>query len=196
MADPRFPPVQGRQPRPMPPPTQKRSIPVVPLVLLLIYAIYVGVMIIAPIYVSSLGDTIDGILEFNVRVAIGGVLLVIFIFILGYTLMDSGKPAKPPVRKPAPPPGATPGPPANRFKPVQPPAAKAPVKAQPPQKEQPKKEEKVQKIDEVKDQTPKQTVVSYPNEVEGGFYGATFIEISKTKVLKLRSLVVEPKYLD
>ena len=195
MADPRFSPVQGRQPIPGPPQKKGITIPVLPIVLLLLYAVYVGVMIIGPYYVSSLGDTIDGILEFNIRVAIGGVLLVIFIFIMAYTLMESGKPKRVPVARPPPSPGPRPSPPVNKFKPVTSPAVKVEVPAPAEKKVEPKGEEIPKPAEPVKD-IPKQTVISYPNEVEGGFYGATFIEISKTKVLKLRSLVVEPEYLN
>jgi hypothetical protein len=45
-------------------------------------------------------------------------------------------------------------------------------------------------------QSSKRTVVPYPLEVEGGIYGETMIPLSPSKVLKLRSLVVEPEYLD
>lgn len=200
MVEPRFPPVQGRQQ--MPPPAKKQgiSVPVLPLVLLLLYVVYVGVMIIAPILVSSFKDTIDGVLEFNIRVAIGGILLLVFIAIMVLNLLDSGKTKTPPSRKPAPPPGARPPPRTNRFKPVQP----ASVEPSPPQtssvnvsqvKEAPSGEAARRPVVDGKTQAKEPTVISYPTEVEGGFYGATFIEISSSKVLKLRSLVVEPEYL-
>jgi hypothetical protein len=38
-------------------------------------------------------------------------------------------------------------------------------------------------------------VVTYPDLVEGGIYGDTFIKISPGRTLKLRSLVVEPEHL-
>jgi hypothetical protein len=198
MAQPRFQPVQGRQGGPPPPAKKQGSIPVFPIVLLVIYIIYVGVMIIGPIYVDSLRSNIDNILDFNTRVAIGGVLLALFIVILGYTLYDSGRSQSPPARPP-PRPGPAPQGAVSKFKPVQPAKpAPEPAKVAPTTQVSapPNKEGSTAKPKEVeKPGTPKQTIISYPNEVEGGFYGATMIDISKTKVLKLRSMVVEPEYL-
>jgi hypothetical protein len=39
------------------------------------------------------------------------------------------------------------------------------------------------------------TVVVYPDLVEGGIFGDTFIRISSARTLKLRTLVVEPEHL-
>jgi hypothetical protein len=39
-------------------------------------------------------------------------------------------------------------------------------------------------------------VFTYPDLVEGGIFGDTYIRISPAKTLKLRTLVVEPEHLN
>ncbi len=191
MADPRFPPMQNGPSRPPPQRTGGGGIPIISILLLLIYGAYVGIMIVGPIFSDSMAKTMDGILEANIRLALGAVLLAIFIIILLFSLMDSGK-QKGGQRRPAPapPPRSTPpGAQVKKFKPVSPAGAPAPQARPSPT---PAKEN----VKTTPAPVVKRTLIPYPVEVEGGIYGETFIDLGKTKTLKLRSLVVEPEYLN
>ena len=193
MADPRFPPMQNGPPRPSPQRTGGGGLPIIPILLLLIYGAYVGVMIVGPIFSDSMAETMDGLLEANIRLAVGAILLVLFVIILLFSLTDSGK-QKGGQRKPAqaPPQRSTPpGAQVKKFKPVSPAGAPAPNTQPAPTPPKPVKE------DVKTDPAPvvKRTLIPYPVDVEGGIYGETFIDLGKNKTLKLRSLVVEPEYL-
>lgn len=189
MADPRFSPVQNNPTRQGPP--KKDGFPILPVVLLAIYGIYAGLMLIAPIYVDPLNEAINGALDITARLAIGGVLLVLFIIIMIYNMSEGSSgpqrkaPPGPPLRKPPMAPGQVQ---AKQFKPVVQPKPAQAVPAAPPVK---KEEAPAKAVSEIK----KPLIILYPKEVEGGIYGDTFIHLTDSKTLRIRSMVVEPEYL-
>jgi len=192
MAEPRFPPVQGGPARPGPAKAKTGKIPMLPIVLLVVYGIYIAVLIVAPAFSKGFQDTLDGFFPPNFRIIVGGILLGAFALILLINLMDTGGSKAPPLKqRPSGPPGEV-----KKFKPVQP----AQAKAVPPNKAPPATPPPAPKKDTppAKPQTaaPKKQIIAYPSEVEGGIYGETYIELGQQKVLKLRSLVVEASYLN
>ena len=188
----KFTPVQRPAASQGPPPQSKGSIPAFPIFAVVVYAIYLGVMIIGPKFVTQLANELDPLIEPLWRLIGAGVLFIILAVIIVYTLVvkpKSGQQGPPPIAKPG---GAAPAvrvQPQSRsadpskFKPI--PGPKADKKEEPPRSE-PRK---------VKDEPAKSQVIVYPLEVEGGIFGDTYIQLSPAKVLKLRSMVVEPEYL-
>lgn len=188
----KFTPVQRNAVPRGPPPSGKKSIPAFPIFAVVVYAIYLGVMIIGPKFVTQLADELDPLIEPLWRLVGAGVLFVVLALIIVYNLMakPSPDPQDPPrIPKPGPPSGVvrvqTPpaGAPLTKFKPVGGPPS---PKKEPIPKPEPKK---------VEDEAAKSQVIVYPLEVEGGIFGDTYIQLSPKKVLKLRSMVVEPEYL-
>ena len=188
----KFTPVQRNVVPQGPPPPSKRSLPAFPIFASIVYAIYIGVMIIGPKFVTQLADELDPLIAPLWRLVGAGVLFIVLALIIVFTLV--AKPGSSQVGPPAAPKPAGPAPavrvqtapanaPPSKFKPVT--GAQAPRKDEPP-KPTPKK---------VEDERARSQVIIYPLEVEGGIFGDTYIELSKNKVLKLRSMVVEPKYL-
>mgnify|MGYP006283709129 CR=1 FL=1 len=188
MAEPRFPPVQGGPARPGPAKQKTGKFPVLPIVLLVIYGIYIAVLIVAPAFSSDLQENMDDFFPPNFRIIVGGILLGAFALILVINLLDTG--SRGPPSRPRP---AGPGGDVKKFKPVQPAQARAVPPSAPPQAtrtEAPPPQPKPQPP------APKKQIIAYPSEVEGGIYGETYIELGQQKVLKLRSLVVEAEYLN
>jgi hypothetical protein len=187
MAEPRFPPVQGGPARPGPAKQKSGKIPLLPIVLLVIYGIYIAVLIVAPAFSSDFEATLDGFFPPNFRVIVGGILLGAFALILVINLLDTGS------RGPSRPVPAGPGGEVKKFKPVQPAQARAMPPSAPPQaaRKEPPPPQPAPHIP-----APKKQIIAYPSEVEGGIYGETYIELGQQKVLKLRSLVVEAEYLN
>jgi hypothetical protein len=185
----KFTPVQGNV-SPQGPPTQmKGSSPAIPIFLAILYAAYLGLMILGPKFVSQLADELDPKISPFLRLVGAGVLFIVFALIIVVNLLSKPKPLAPQPPRPSPQVGKGPGPkapagpPPSTFKPI---AAKIPAKKEEPPKPQPKK---------VEDESAGSQVIIYPVEVEGGIFGDTYIGLSPKKVLKLRSMVVEPEYL-
>jgi hypothetical protein len=195
MADPRFPPVQGGPARPGPASRKTGKLPLLPIVLLVIYGLYIGVLIIAPALSKDLEETMEGFFPPNFRFIVGGILLGAFALIMVINLLDTGKPGAGPQLQSRPGPGGE----VKKFKPVQPAQARtAPqsVKQPSPPPKPPEKQVPARKSEPPVPPEPRKIEITYPQEVEGGIYGETFIELGQQKVLKLRSLVVEARYLD
>ena len=144
--------------------------------LILLFIAYVVVFIILPQYTDVLPDTLLAGFEPLYRLVVAGVIFVVIALIL---ILSRSRKAPSQKRAPAAS-SLVGGPPGQgevkRFKPVTPNVG-GPEKA----------------MDGPVDTPPK--VFIYPKEVEGGIYGDTFISIDEKKVMKLRSLVVEPEYL-
>lgn len=186
----KFTPVQ-RSPVPLPPQKKKGSFPVISILLLAIYLTYLGVAIVAPLFVSSLSDSLDDILSPLYRVVAAAVLFAVFAMAILYmTFVGSSNEAlPPPAPRPRPPaPSGALGP--SRFKPVGVPSA--PVKSPLVQAKKEMKPPASKSFGKPKD---KPTIITYPLEVEGGIFGDTYIQLSEMKVIKLRSVVVEPDQL-
>ena len=144
--------------------------------LILLFIAYVVVFIILPQYTDLLSEALLADFEPLYRLVVAGALFVVIALIL---ILSRSR--KAPSRGRAPAASAFVGNPTKqgevkRFKPVTPNVG-GPEKA----------------MDGPVDTPPK--VFIYPKEVEGGIYGDTFISIDEKKVMKLRSLVVEPEYL-
>ncbi|MGA1792482.1 MAG: hypothetical protein ACMUHM_00870 [Thermoplasmatota archaeon] len=174
----KFTPVQGS-----PPPPGKGSFPMFPIFALLLYVAYLGIFIIGPKFVSLLADEFDPIFPPLWRLVGAVVLFLALALIIAYSLISKPKPLET-VQPKAPGPRAPAVPPAPvsqaKFKPV----AKVPEPAKP-----------AEPVKRVEDEPVRSQVITYPLEVEGGIFGDTYIGLSPNKVLKLRSLVVEPEYL-
>lgn len=188
----KFTPVQRNVVPQGPPPPSKRSLPAFPVFAVIVYAIYLGVMIIGPKFITQLADELDPLIEPLWRLIGAGILFVVLVLIIIYNMIAKPKPDQeghPTIPKPGgPPPGVRAKippvvAPTSKFRPIA--GAQIPKKEEPP-KPAPKK---------VKDEPARSQVVIYPLEVEGGIFGDTYIHLSPNKVLKLRSMVVEPEYL-
>lgn len=175
---PKFTPVQGG-----PAPKNRSGIPVVPVIILVIYVVYFGIFMIAPKVLSQLSQEMDPVFPPLWRLIVAVLLFMVFGTILVLNLLYKKKPDLP-VRPTAPGQRSTGAPPdqqaAPRFKPV--------VKEAPPAA-MPAPERKTV------EQPVRSQVIIYPQEVEGGIFGDTYIGLGPNKVLKLRSLVVEPEYV-
>ncbi|MBN1390604.1 MAG: hypothetical protein JXA22_08185 [Candidatus Thermoplasmatota archaeon] len=174
----KYTPVQG-----FPSTRNRRGIPTVPILVMAIYLVYLGVFIVAPKFVSRLDEELGSMFPPLWRLVGAVVLFIVFAIVLVVNLMTRSTP-EPPVQqriqvtKAANVPPLPQGPP--RFKPVV--TDKQPVKT-------PKPAGTGVNI------PARSQVIVYPQEVEGGIFGDTYIGIGTNKVLKLRSLVVEPEYL-
>jgi hypothetical protein len=162
----------------------------IPLIILsFLYLAYLLGVIIAPLYVEKLDDLFGNYFSPVLRLVTACVLFLLFLIIGIAIYLRKGSPAKPPVPQQRSRPRAlklTPdNPPVNRFKPVRP--------AETPLKNTTKNEAVPAKTDDKK--PGKEEVIVYPALVEGGIFGDTYIRITDSKILKLRSMVVEPKYL-
>jgi len=184
----KFTPVQRNVPPQGPPPQTKGKSPAMPIILLIIYAAYLGLMIIGPKFVSQLADELDPIVAPFLRWIGAGILFLVFAIMIMYSLLSKPKPAARQTPRPqqqaivkaqAKPPGAAP---PSKFKPIT-------VKATE------KKEKPLPPVKKVEDEKARSQMIIYPVEVEGGIFGDTYIQLGQKKVLKLRSMVVEPEYL-
>jgi hypothetical protein len=150
------------------------------MVLLITYAVIVSFLIVLPMYVDQVSRMLRPLGEttrFIIAVASG--LLIAFILIAMIAVKASGQAEVATVDRPV-------RPTVQRMAPAQ--TIAAPVAAAAPgatQLRQP-----------VVDRSPLRSVVTYPDLVEGGIFGDTYIAISPGKTLKLRSLVVEPEHLN
>ncbi|HHD15693.1 MAG TPA: hypothetical protein ENK47_03185 [Euryarchaeota archaeon] len=177
-------------------PAKRNGLPTLPIVLLLIYSLYVGAFILAPLYISSIGDALDDKIPPDIRLVIGGVLLALFLIILLYKLLSGGDPAGRP--SPAVRPRTGPAGEGSRFRPVQPRKTPAAPRFKPPTQppiEPAGRGKGTKPAPGPAKEEQKRTIITYPSEVEGGIYGETFIPVGSSRLVKLRSLVVEPEYL-
>lgn len=142
------------------------------IVLLLAYALIVVVLIVLPMYVDQLSKALEPLGDsMRFGIAVGAGLLITFIMIGTIAVKAMGQPEEPPVEV------------AER----RPPAPTAPTyPVQPVQ--QPRPPVQVRPVETL--------MVTYPDLVEGGIFGDTFIKLSPGRTLKLRSLVVEPEHLN
>jgi hypothetical protein len=188
----KFTPVQRSAVPQGPPPQSKGGIPPFPIFAIILYAVYLGVMIIGPKFISTLADELDPMIPPLWRLVGAGLLFLILASIIVATLLK-----KPKTGQEGPPsPKGIPGPsPSTRTQSA--PAGSAAAKFKPvmADRKSPKEETPKQVPKKVEDEPPRSQVVAYPLEVEGGIFGDTYIQLSPNKVLKLRSMVVEPKYL-
>jgi hypothetical protein len=176
-----------------PPPAQQKQaggFPMLPVFMVIIYILYVAVAMIGPKVSSQLADELDPVFPSTYRLVAAGVLFVLFAVIIAWAVFF-----RKPSNETAPP--RAPGPIAPSVKaPPVPPKADTSTKFKPVVKPaEPKKETAppTKKVEEKKETEPK--VIVYPVEVEGGIFGDTYIQLSPEKVLKLRSMVVEPEHL-
>ncbi|MGA1822062.1 MAG: hypothetical protein ACMUIG_06015 [Thermoplasmatota archaeon] len=176
-----------QQGRPQPPPNGPKASPGPLILLIIIYVLYIGLAIIAPQFISDIADLIDPAIPALFRF-IGAIVLFIILVLIGafvYRPREASpnppKPAqpvsKPPSRPPAPPVGK-PSPQVNKFKPVAPGTRPAPGKPEP---------------EKTGQKEPK--IFTYPSVVEGGIFGDTYIEVTDDKIVRIRSLVVEPVHM-
>ncbi|MGA1819625.1 MAG: hypothetical protein ACMUHU_01305 [Thermoplasmatota archaeon] len=174
----KFTPVQGS-----PPPPGKGSFPLFPIFALVLYVAYLGIFIIGPKFVSLLADEFDPIFPPLFRMVGAVVLFLVLAVIIGLNLLSKPKPQEPVQPK-------APGP---KVPAAQPPQA-SPAKFKPVVKE-PEVKKAAPIVKRMEDEPVRSQVITYPLEVEAGIFGDTYIGLSPNKVLKLRSLVVEPEYL-
>jgi hypothetical protein len=116
---------------------------------------------------------------------IGAIVLFILLAAVGILVYRPKKsPEQPPVapppsRKPTSsqsPPVNRPAPQVNKFKPVSPEAKQV-----------------VKKPESVRSKEP--VIFTYPAVVGGGIFGDTYIEVTDDKIVRIRSLVVDPEYM-
>jgi hypothetical protein len=186
----RFTPVQRNIPPSSTPQKEGEGFPMLPVFMVIIYILYVAVALIGPTVSSQIADELDPVFPSTYRVVAAGVLFVLFAMLIVWAVFfrkpteertpvqTAGQRPPTPMAPPAAPKANAP----NKFKPV--------TKVPEPKKEAPPRVDKVEVKKEVK---PK--VILYPLEVEGGIFGDTYIQLSPEKVLKLRSMVVEPEHL-
>jgi len=152
-------------------------------ILIILYAAYVVVLIVLPALTDLLPESLEGSFPSLYRFIVAAILFFVVggavLYILrggsGSTPENKNPPGTPPdIRRapPGPPPRPVTSDGAPRFKPVE--------KKEEQKKEEPGKEKEI---------------VVYPREVEGGIYGDTYIGIDENRMLKLRSMVVEPEYV-
>ncbi len=160
-----------------------------PALAVILYILYIAVAIIGPKVSGQLASELDPIFPSTYRLIGAGVLFVIFAIVIIWVVFLKPPAAPQPQRRPAPQgPGFKPTPPKTgaqapgKFKPVSKPAHETKTASKP-----------QVKVNEKKEIEPK--VIIYPVEVEGGIIGDTYIKLSPEKVLKLRSMVVEPEYI-
>ena len=174
----KFTPVQGS-----PPPPAKSNAPIVPIIAVIVYVLYLGIFIVGPKFVSTMAEEFDPMFPPLWRLVGAGLLFVILAIVIITNLLS--KPAS-----------ATPAPPkplGTRVPPPSPPQA-TPPKFKPVVKEPEQRKPEVQ-VKKVEDEPIRSQVITYPLEVEGGIFGDTYIGLSPNKVIKIRSMVVEPEYL-
>ena len=161
--------------------------------LTVLYIIYIAAFIIGPLYGGDyLGEELEERFPPLFRLIGSGLLFVLFAAIIFFSLAKRGRgqsrPATGPQRQPLGTSAANSAPAAGgkekapfsseerTFKPV--------TIGADPLKEGKKAEKKKEK-----------RIITYPKWTEGGIYGATYIDLGQEKTLKLRSLIMEPKYL-
>jgi predicted PurR-regulated permease PerM len=151
-----------------------------PMVLVLIFLVYLLVFLVVPEFVSDLEKMLEPIPQI-IRIVTAVVLFGIFLLMILSTAfskaVDSIQP--PPVQIPTRQQviGQQPSAVRTMEQPVRPPSQTVkPISAQ--------------ATSQVKPSQP--LIFTYPILVEGGIYGDTYIKITDGKTLKLRSMVVEP----
>ncbi len=170
------PPPQTVPPRRGPPGKPRGGPGPLPFLLILLFIAYVSVFMILPQYTDIVPETLLDGFEPMYRLAVaGGLFFVIAVLIM--MLSRKKAPSRGRAQGFSAPVGRSPQQgEVRKFKPVAPDVV-SPGRA----------------TDGPVDTPPK--VFIYPKEVEGGIYGETYISIDEKKVMKLRSLVVEPEYL-
>ncbi len=170
------PPPQTMPPRQGPPGKPRGGPGPLPFLLILLFIAYVSVFMILPQYTDLMPESLLNGFEPMYRLAVAGGLFVVIAILI---MMLS--------RKRSPSRGRAQG----SFAPVVKPPQQGEVRRFKPVSQDVDRPER--SMDGPADTPPK--VFTYPREVEGGIYGETYISIDEKKVMKLRSLVVEPEYL-
>lgn len=170
--------------RPQPPPSGPTVSPGPMIFLILIYLIYIGGAIVAPLFVAEVAEQVDPQFPPLYRF-IGAIVLFVIFAVIGALIyrprqapQQPPRPPQPTPRPPSPQPAAVKKPvqQVNKFKPVSQGAKPAVNKPEPARSKEPK-------------------VFTYPAVVEGGIFGDTYIEVTDQKIIRIRSLVVEPGYM-
>ncbi len=157
---------------------------------MVLYLIYIGAMVLAPYFIEPYGKVLDGILSPLIRLILAVVLMVVFgALMLRDLLQGKGDELPPPGRSQisrAAPLGAASvqGGAPPRFTPVPGPGP-GPVTPQP----TPPKPREIERGPSAP------TVFTYPQDVEGGIYGDTYVQITQSKIIRIRSLVVDKRYM-
>lgn len=186
-------PLDGPQSRP-PIPQQRPSggfrPPLLPAVLVVLYLVYVGAMVLAPYFIEPYGKVLDGILSPLIRLVLAVVLMVVF---GGLMLRDllKGKEQGPIASDRSQVPRAAPlgggpviGMAQPRFTPVAGPGPGPMAQPQAPMR-----------VREIEKGPSTPNIFTYPQDVEGGIYGDTYVQITPNKIIRIRSLVVDKRYM-
>jgi len=186
----RFTPIQRNISSSSASPKPAEGFPMLPVFLIIVYVLYVAVAIIGPEASSQLADELDPVFSPTYRVVAAGVLFVLFAVLIVWKVFfgrsDPKEQPAPPVRQTQQTVKAIPAAPMTGASPKFKPVTRVPEAGS----ETPKKENKAQEKKEIEPR-----VIVYPLEVEGGIFGDTYIQLSPEKLLKLRSMVVEPEHL-
>lgn len=160
-------------------PGQSGRVSLLPAMLVLVFLAYVMAFLILPQFIPDV-DALFEPIPLTLRVITGAVLFGIFLVMILSTAFQKASRTDP-SRMNTPAMGTSVSPSQPAFKPVTPAVG---ARSQPAAVDPPKP------VTDSKVQTP--TIYTYPVVVEGGIYGDTFVRITETKVLKVRSLVVGP----
>lgn len=163
---------------------------------MLIYILYIALVFIGPLISGEIEEALEQNFPEVFRL-VGAVILFVILLIIGIILYTRSPSTGTPKRPSPPGPNGirsgskspAGGRAVNKFKPLESPT-RGPTSPEKPRKTPVKKDIKKEYREE-----PKEEVIEFPKLVEGGIFGDTFIKINGGKVLKLRSQVVEPRYL-
>ena len=167
------------------------------IVLLTVYLLYLIILVIVPLISEGMEDSLENSFPQLYRLIGAGVLFLI-LTVAGLIIYGKGLSGPKPgqaTRKPVPPintPGPTPSKQTvTKFKPL---TQRGPPGVSP---KMSGTDEPVKKAEQpkVKDDKKQDELIVFPRFVEGGIFGDTLIRIDDGKVLKIRSQVVEPRYL-
>jgi hypothetical protein len=154
------------------------------------YLTYIGALIIAPYFVKPYGDSLDKVLPPLYRLILAVVLMVVFGGLLLHELIKGQKRGEGPqdtlpINRAAPL-GRTPGQGSvePRFAPV--PGTNIPPPTPP---------QTVQRVREVERPASAPNIFTYPLVVEGGIYEDTYIQLTPSKIVRIRSLMVDQRYM-
>lgn len=186
-------PLDGPQSRP--PFPQQRPLggfrpPLLPAALVVLYLAYIGAMVLAPYFIEPYGKVIDGILSPLIRLILAVVLMIVFGGLMLKELFQ-GKDQGPIAPDRSQVPRAAPlvagpviGSAQPRFTPI---SGTGPGPVAPPQTPT--------RVREIERGPSAPTIFTYPQDVEGGIYGDTYVQITPNKIIRIRSLVVDKRYM-
>jgi len=179
---------QSRSPIPQQRPSGGFQMPLLPAALVVLYLVYIGAMILAPYFIEAYGKVLDTILSPLVRLIIAVVLMVVFGALMFSDLLK-GRSGEGPAPDRSQIPRAAPlgggpvtGSAQARFTPVAGPGPIAPPQT-------------ALRPREIERGPSAPTIFTYPQDVEGGIYGDTYVQITQSKIIRIRSLVVDKRYM-